>query len=243
MLEVNHLSFSYASHPILRDVNLVLKNEEIGTLIGISGSGKTTLFKLLTGMISPLKGTISIAGQGTPVGYHHVAYMTQDDLLLPWRTVLDNLTLIAELGKKPIALETLRSEARILLQEIGLGGLEASYPEQLSGGMRQRVSLARALLLKRPLLLLDEPFGSLDIGLREHMYALLRRLQSQRGTTMLMVTHDFRDAMSLSDRIFLLDEGCIKHEWEISSSTRKDPHEMNRAFEAMKTSLTKKYLG
>jgi ABC-type nitrate/sulfonate/bicarbonate transport system ATPase subunit len=237
MLEVNDLSFSYPQKPILQNATFTLRKGEIGALIGPSGSGKTTLFKLLTGMITPQSGTIAVAGQLLPAGHGQVAYMTQDDLLLPWRTVLSNMTLIGELGKNLRPIGSLRQEARTLLREIGMEGREDFYPEQLSGGMRQRVSLARALLLKRPLLLLDEPFGSIDLGLREQLYALLRQIQLNHDTTMLMITHDFRDALSLSDRIYLLDDRHIKQEWQITPSIRKDAAAVYRVHEEMKNAM------
>jgi ABC-type nitrate/sulfonate/bicarbonate transport system ATPase subunit len=148
--------------------------------------------------------------------------MTQDDLMLPWRTVLENLLLVGELGRKPKSLDALKQEALRYLEEMGLSGWENAYPDQLSGGMRQRVSLTRALLQKRPLLLLDEPFGALDVGLREQMHTLLRSIRKQHGTTILMITHDFRDALSLSDRIFLLDKGRICADWSVAPTIRQD---------------------
>lgn len=239
MLEIDNISFSYEKQEILNNANFSLKKGEIGALIGASGSGKTTLFKLLTGMLSPCSGTISVAGHLLPGGNKNVAYMMQEDLLLPWRTVLNNMTLVGELGKNRQSIESIRDEAKTLLNEIGMAGLEDAYPDELSGGMRQRVSLARALLLKRPLLLLDEPFGSLDVSLREQMYALLRQVQSRYGTTMLMITHDFRDALSLSDRIFLLDEKCIKQEWQIKAEMRDDFPSLCSVHEQMKASIMK----
>lgn len=239
MLEIDNVSFSYEKQEILKNTHFSLKKGEIGALIGASGSGKTTLFKLLTGMLSPDSGTISVAGHLLPGGNRNVAYMMQEDLLLPWRTVLNNMTLIGELGKNRQSIESIRDEAKTLLREIGMAGLEDAYPDELSGGMRQRVSLARALLLKRPLLLLDEPFGSLDVSLREQMYTLLRQVQSRYGTTMLMITHDFRDALSLSDRIFLLDEKCIKQEWQINAEMREDFLTLRSVHEQMKASIMK----
>jgi len=159
--------------------------------------------------------------------------MTQDDLMLPWRTVLENLLLVGELGRKQQSMDALKQEALRYLEEVGLKGWENAFPDQLSGGMRQRVSLTRALLQKRPLLLLDEPFGALDVGLREQMHTLLRSIREQYGTTILMVTHDFRDALSLSDRIFFLDEGRIGAEWTVSSTLRQDAV----AFQSLHNSL------
>lgn len=216
MLSVQNVSFSYEKRSILKDLSLFLEAGQIGTLIGSSGSGKSTLFKLLTGLCQPHGGVISINGDLKP--QQNVAYMTQEDLLLPWRNVLSNVTLCMELGKAAKDPSTLREEALTLLSELGLADYAHHFPDQLSGGMRQRVSLARALVQKRPLLLLDEPFAALDVILREHMYEILRGIRQKYGTTILMVTHDFRDALSLSDKIYLLSNGKISHEWTTSDS-------------------------
>ncbi len=223
MLHIEDLSFSFATHAVLQQFNLTLAPGEIGTLIGSSGSGKTTLFRLLTGILTPQQGKLSIAGCVVPDAWQHVAYMTQDDLMLPWRTVLNNLLLVGELGKRASATAALRAEAQLYLREMGLADWQDAYPHELSGGMRQRVSLARVLLQKRPLLLLDEPFASLDVSLREQMHALLHDIRRRYGTTMLMVTHDFRDALSLSDRILLLNSCQISREWKITDATRQSP--------------------
>lgn len=225
-LIVENLSFSYPDKQVLKQLSFQLKKGEIGTLIGASGSGKSTLFKLLTGLLVPQEGNLFIQGKAPPEGCQQIAYMMQQDLLLPWRTALGNLLLAAELGSQTQSSQLLKDEAMDLLEEIGLKGCENLYPDELSGGMRQRISLARALMQKRPLLLLDEPFGALDVGLREQMYILLRELQQKRGTTILMVTHDFRDALSLSDKIFLLMKGQIRQEWSISHLQRQDGAKM-----------------
>lgn len=222
-LDVHHLSFSYDQHSILKDVSFCLKKGEIGTIIGASGSGKSTLFKILTGLLEPQKGEILIQGQVIKERSQQIAYMMQEDLLLPWRTVLGNLLLIYELGSSHSEQqEDPKQEALNLLEEMDLLPYVNYYPDELSGGMRQRVSLARALMRKRNLLLLDEPFGALDVGRREHMYRLLHRIQKRYDTTILMVTHDFRDALSLSDRLFWLCQGRIEKEWQISLSARQD---------------------
>lgn len=235
ILTIDNLSFSYLSRAVLDRISFTLNEGEIGTFIGGSGSGKTTLFKLLTGILSPSGGTISIADQKNETAHHHVACMMQEDLLLPWRSIIRNVTLLSELGTTPQA--SVVEEAHSLLDEIGLSGCAELFPNQLSGGMRQRVSLARALLQKRPLLLLDEPFGSLDVSLREQMYVLLRKLQQKHNTTILMVTHDFRDALTLSDRIFFLDNGKIRAEWAVNDEIRNNPFKTGEILNDMRSKL------
>lgn len=224
MLKIQNLAFSFGSKSIFENFNLHLKKGEIGTLVGPSGAGKTTLFKILTGMIHVQNGSIDIHNQQIQPNCCHAAYMTQEDLLLPWRNVIQNLVLLSELGPSPQSTSQLKTDALQLLRELGLDGYEKAFPHQLSGGMRQRISLARALLLKRPLLLLDEPFSSLDISLRENLYLLLKKLQQQYSITILMATHDFRDAFSLSDKIFLLSNKQISRSWTITPAIQNDPN-------------------
>ncbi|MBS4168686.1 ABC transporter ATP-binding protein [Parachlamydia sp. AcF125] len=224
MLNISNLTFSYEGKKILKNLSLKLRKGESGALIGTSGSGKSTLFKVLTGLLSPESGKVLIDGQPLSEKDDLIAYMMQEDLLLPWRTVLRNMTLSAELGKKTSgSIPLVREEARRLLQLFGLSGCEEKFPDELSGGMRQRVSLARALILNRPVLLLDEPFASLDVVLREQMYVFLRNVQQQFETTILMVTHDFHDALAMADRVFLLREGQISQEWTIHPEDRHNP--------------------
>ena len=219
LLKIQNLSFSYGEQKILHNLSLTLQAGEIVTLIGRSGSGKSTLFKILTGILPLDRSSISFEGSLEK----SIAYMTQEDLLLPWRTVWENLLLISELGKQPIPSFSLEQEAKVLLSQLSLENCSDKYPYQLSGGMRQRVSLARTLLLKRPLLLLDEPFGSLDVVLREQIYCLLRQIRDQLNCSILLVTHDFHDAICFSDRILLMHEGSIHKTWCINDERKNSP--------------------
>lgn len=235
ILQINHLSFSFNKTSVLKNLSLELNRGEITALIGVSGAGKSTLFKLITGILDPVEGSIFINGH--PRQPKQVSYLTQENLLLPWRTVLGNLTLLGELGKQEYNRDQLRRNALEILDAVGLAGKESLFPDQLSGGMRQRVSLARALLQKSPLLLLDEPFGSLDICLRDQMYTLLRKIQSEYKTTMLLITHDFRDALVLADSIHHLADGYICHRWEINHEIRQDGTSLLKLQQEMKDAL------
>ena len=223
MLHIENLHFAYGTKTILDGVTFSADPGEIIALIGVSGSGKTTLFRLITGLISATTGEVRIGGCSSSERNQMTTYMRQEDLLLPWRTVISNLMLFSELGKKEFQNSDLRDKASLMLKRVGLGGYEDVYPQTLSGGMRQRVSLARALLQNRPLLLLDEPFASLDVILREQLYALLRNIGDQYQKTIVMVTHDFRDAVALADRILILGNGKIVASYCLDPATRSDP--------------------
>lgn len=220
LLEVNNLSYAYQNELIVDDLSFSLQKGEIATILGSSGSGKTTLLKLIAGLLPYQKGRVQIAGEPSPIG--KVDFMMQEDLLLPWRSVIRNVTLVSELGPAPLSFSDLKSQAAELLAEVGLANCEDLFPWQLSGGMRQRASLARALMQKRALLLLDEPFGPLDVSIREQMYALLREIGLRHQMTMLMVTHDFRDALILSDHLFFFKNGTFAFHWSITDDLRKN---------------------
>lgn len=207
MLRLTNVHFCYQQRAILCGIDLTIHQGEIVALIGCSGSGKTTLFRLITGLLTPTLGTIEIS-------HAPPTYMQQEDLLLPWRTTLENLLLLQELGQKkpPLSLAAVSH----MLTLVGLEGYDSYYPDQLSGGQRQRLSLARALLQNRSLLLLDEPFGSLDVAIREQLYRLLLKIRRELHKTIVLVTHDFRDALELADKIVLLKEGKIEAEFRIS---------------------------
>ena len=187
----------------LARTDLVVEPGQFVSLVGPSGSGKTTLLNILAGLLTPTRGEITItgenpAGRGSPV----VGYMTQHDTLLPWRTALKNVAFPLELAKVPK--QERLSRAGALLDRVGLADFAGHYPYQLSGGMRQRVSLARALIYGPPVLLLDEPFGALDSTTRLALHQVLLEVANDLGTTVLLVTHDLAEAVSLSDRVLAL---------------------------------------
>lgn len=187
---------------VLADVSFVVGPREFVTLLGPSGCGKSTVCNIVAGLIPPDEGTILFGDTLGGPRRGQVAYMQQKDLLLPWRTVLDNAILGLEIQGVPRG--AARREAREMLRRFGLEGFERAYPALLSGGMRQRVALVRTLLCRRDLLVLDEPFGALDALTRSAMQAYLLRLQAEFGKTVLFITHDVEEAVLLSDRIYVL---------------------------------------
>lgn len=220
---IKDLFFGYGLQPILKDLSFSLKAGEILTLIGASGSGKTSLLKLISGLLPISQGSIHIGEEIHPIAQNDVAIMMQQDFLLPWRNVLGNVTLAAELAHPRRGRDALNRDALELLAEMEMEHCAALYPDVLSGGMRQRVALARVLLQRRPVLLLDEPFASLDVLTREQLYLTLRHLRTRYQLTILLVTHDFRDALVLSDRILLLANGSIFQQWSIPENDRANP--------------------
>lgn len=204
------------------------------------------MFRLITGLATPERGHISFTREGadqesTAAGARPsselVAYMMQEDLLLPWRTARENVALGVELGLASGGKRAARGSAMNLLNEVGLEDAAELYPHALSGGMRQRVALARALIQERPLLLLDEPFGALDVCHREQMYRLVKEVQRRHGVSVLLITHDFRDALILSDRIVLLADGHIAREWRIGEGEGDDPSRRAALHEELRSAM------
>ncbi|QHW32386.1 ABC transporter ATP-binding protein [Paenibacillus rhizovicinus] len=176
---------------------------EFVSVIGASGSGKSTLFKLVAGLLEPIGGELTLYGEPAPERLGKVGYMPQRDLLLPWRTVMDNCLLPLELAKHGQG-KGGAAEVRKLLGLLGLEGCEHAYPAELSGGMRQRVAFLRTLMTGRPLLLLDEPFGALDAMTKRELHQWLLGLWGGLNKSVLFITHDLEEAILLSDRIYLM---------------------------------------
>src|SRR5687768_8205809 len=191
---------------VLRDINLHVPAGGFVTVLGPSGSGKSTLLGILAGLEQPDAGRVTLTPTGSalpltqPLG--KIGYMPQRDLLLPWRTALDNA--IAGLEVQGVSRAEGHARALPLFQEFGLGGFAGSYPHELSGGMRQRVSFLRSALMSRGLMLLDEPFGGLDAITRASMQEWLIEAAAHLQSTFILVTHDVDEAIVLSDRVYVL---------------------------------------
>ncbi|MET0189079.1 MAG: ABC transporter ATP-binding protein [Pseudonocardia sediminis] len=197
---VSGLSVSFGDLAVLDDVSLAVAPGEFVSVVGPSGSGKSTLFNALAGLVEPDRGQVTVDGR--PAGDTTFGYMPQKDLLFPWRTVLDNTTLGLEVAGTPR--REARERARPLFAPFGLAGFEGSRPAELSGGMRQRAALLRTVVAGREVLLLDEPFGALDSLTRTGMQEWLENVRARYGWTALLITHDVREAVFLSDRVFVL---------------------------------------
>ena len=172
------------------------------SLIGPSGCGKSTIFNIVAGLQPPTTGRVLLDGRDATGMIGQVGYMLQKDLLLPWRTVLDNVALGMEIRGVPLA--EARERAMPLLRRYGLGGFETRYPSSLSGGMRQRAALLRTLMVDTDVVLLDEPFGALDAQTKAHMQEWLLQLFHDFGRTVIFVTHDVEEAVFLSDEVYVM---------------------------------------
>ena len=186
---------------VLSGLNFSLRTGEFLAIVGPSGSGKSTVLNLLAGLDRPTAGFVSC--QGALVGAINtgVGYLTQHDSLLPWRTVEDNIAIPLEIQRVDRA--EIKARVRDIMIQVGLDGFEAHYPNQLSGGMRKRAMLARTLIYDPPILLMDEPFGPLDAQLKLVMQAELLKLWSARRKTVVFVTHDIVEAITLADRVLV----------------------------------------
>ena len=203
----------------LDDISFEVRPQEFICFLGPSGSGKTTLLRILAGLLPPATGNVHFIRNQHP----EIGMVFQQSNLMPWRTVMDNIKLPLELEGMGEA--KARSKAREMIDLVGLNGFEDSWPRELSGGMAQRVAIARALIHDPDLLLLDEPFASLDALTRERMWTELSRIWQARQKTVIMVTHSINESLFLADRVLVLTQrpGKIKLDVEVDlPRPRKD---------------------
>ncbi|HGU6514177.1 TPA: taurine ABC transporter ATP-binding subunit [Klebsiella pneumoniae] len=205
MLQISHLSADYGGKPALADINLTLESGELLVVLGPSGCGKTTLLNLIAGFVPYQHGSITLEGQQVTGPGAERGVVFQNEGLLPWRNVQDNVALGLQLAGVDKAQR--RQAAAQMLKKVGLEGAEKRFIWQLSGGQRQRVGIARALAANPQLLLLDEPFGALDAFTREQMQTLLLKLWHETGKQVLLITHDIEEAIFMATELVLLSPG------------------------------------
>jgi len=202
-LVIENVHFSYGDGPIFNDLNIDVTPGEFLSIIGPSGCGKTTLLNLLSGFLNPDQGNVALRGQPIAPEDPHFGYVFQSATLFPWLTTVENVEFGLDMEGKLSAKEK-RKKALHFLELVGLKGFDSYLSRSLSGGMQQRVSLARALVLEPRLLLMDEPFGALDAITRETMNDELLKLWDYIGQTVVFITHDIDEAIYLSDRVLVL---------------------------------------
>ena len=202
VLSAENISKSFDGKKIINNINIHLENREIVSLLGQSGVGKSTLFNVLSGLYFPDSGKVILNGEDITGKPGKVSYMLQKDLLLPYKTVLDNtsLPLIIKGEKK----RTAREKAAELFSKFGLDGCEKKYPSQLSGGMRQRAALLRTYLSSEGIALLDEPFSALDTLTKSAMHKWYLEIMSEIDLATVFITHDIDEAILLSDKIYIM---------------------------------------
>ncbi len=240
VLEIDNLSKVYANTGkkkdgrdilVLDSINMKVQKGEFVSIIGPSGCGKSTLLKLISGLIPKSSGTITLAGSSSD--RNHIGFVFQDSVLLPWYTAMENACFPFEImyGKKT-AREN-QKKVQELFDLAGLTGFETAFPHELSGGMKQRVSIVRALSYDPEILLMDEPFGAIDAITRENMNNALLDIWSKTGKTVLFVTHDIAEAVYLSDRVVVLGKnpGRIIETIEVPlSRPRNDDTKLDEEF-------------
>lgn len=214
---INHLYNS--SHgkmtECLKEIDLAIEDHEFVAIVGPSGCGKSTLLNIMSGLVKPTTGNVLIDSKPSKGIHSRIGYMSQSDELLPWRTVIENVGLGLEI--RGISKIERKNIARELIQRSGLGGFEESYPFELSGGMRKRVALIRILALDPEVLFMDEPFGPLDVFTREKLQDDILKLWQETKKTIVFVTHDLAEAITLADRVVLMTSrpSTIKAIYEI----------------------------
>lgn len=207
LIQIKHLTKRYHSKKTattiaLDNVNLNIGKGEFVALVGPSGCGKTTLLKILAGLISGYEGTVTINGHNLVDPSSEVGVVFQEPTLLAWRTILENILLPIELHH--LEKKDYLTRAHALMDKVGLTGFEHKYPKELSGGMRQRAGICRALIRDPQVLLMDEPFGALDAMTRESMNVELQRIWLGTGKTIVFVTHSIPEAVFLADRVVVM---------------------------------------
>ncbi|MGH6672365.1 MAG: ABC transporter ATP-binding protein [Xanthobacteraceae bacterium] len=207
----------------VHDVSFSVRDGEVVSLIGPSGCGKSTLLNIGSGLTAPSEGAAFVGGERVVGPNAHVAFMLQKDLLLPWRTVAENVMFGVEIQRVPLGERKRRAAA--LLQKFNLAEFSGHYPRQLSGGMRQRIALARTLAVDPHVLLLDEPFSAVDAQTRIVLQSDLARTLSEAQKTALLITHDLHEAVTLSDRVLVMSQrpGSLIDEIAIDIPHRDTP--------------------
>nr|WKN37997.1 ABC transporter ATP-binding protein [Tunicatimonas sp. TK19036] len=210
-LEVNNIIKSFRQEQVVKDLTFSLDAHKTLSILGKSGCGKTTMLKIIGGLVKPDAGTITLNGEtldAITIRKRGIVYLYQEDLLFPHLSVFENIAFGLRLKKLPK--DEIKDKVTVMIQSLELNGQGNKMPHQLSGGQRQRVSFGRAIITNPSLLLLDEPFGSLDAGTRQRMQELFKKLAREFRITSLFVTHDLKEAILMGDEIAYMRSGQLK---------------------------------
>ena len=215
ILRVENVDKSFNDNLVLKDINIKLNKGELVSLVGVSGSGKTTLFNIIAGLLAPDEGKVYLKGEDVTGKAGNISYMLQKDMLLPYMTIIDNVSLPLVLrGKKK---KEAREEVYGLFKDFGLEGWQEKFPSQLSGGMAQRAALLRTYVFSNEVALLDEPFSALDAITKASIHKWYKNIINEIGISTIFITHDIEEAVKLSDRIYIMGKnpGTIIEEIQI----------------------------
>lgn len=201
-VEISNVTKQFSDVTAVDNASLTLKAKSFVSIVGPSGCGKSTLMRMVAGLIKPTSGEITVRSKPVRGPLREVGMVFQAPVLMPWRRTLDNILFVAEMGG--LRRSDWIDRANELIDHAGLGGFANSYPHELSGGMQQRVAICRAMLLRPSLILMDEPFGALDVMTRERMGFALQDLWSESKSTVLFVTHSITEAVLLSDTVVVM---------------------------------------
>jgi len=216
-LETQNITMKFGDETIIRDISIAVDQGELVSLLGVSGSGKTTLFNCISGIYQPTAGRVLLDGEDITGTTGHISYMLQKDLLLPYKTIEDNVGL--PLVIRGMSKEEARKQASEHFEEFGLEGTQKKYPKQLSGGMRQRAALLRTYLFSDNVALLDEPFSALDTITKGKIHKWYLDVMEKINLTTVFITHDINEAILLSDRVYIMTgkPGGIRYEIRIDT--------------------------
>ncbi len=231
-ISFRHLTVRFATpaggvHSVIGDVSLDIEDGTFVAVVGPSGCGKSTLLNVAAGLLKPPVGDVEIFGEALTGINRHAGYLFQQDALLPWRTVLDNVML--GLVFRGVAQDEASRRARRWIERVGLAGFEDRFPHLLSGGMRKRVAIAQSWIVDPRILLMDEPFSALDVQTRQIMETELLDLWQESRRTVLFITHDLEEAIALADRVVVLSAGPaarIKGDYPVTLARPRDVAEI-----------------
>ena len=223
--------------PVLSDLSFAVAKGAFVALVGPSGCGKSTITRLLSGLLQPKKGEVLISGRRVVNPRSSIGMAFQNPVLLEWRNVLDNIILPLEIVAKSCSFAKRKARAQELLKLVGLSEFETNKPSELSGGMKQRVSLCRAIVHKPELLILDEPFGALDAFTKEDLWQTMHQLKREENFTCVLITHDLREAVFLADEILVLTGRPAKVQYKLRVDLGK-----NRKIDDLYSTKTAKIL-